>query len=257
MGIDDQAVAGGGDRSASAISPRSCPSLDPASTGCRNAKQRHRVQHDCTCGSVLTPRARSRHLVGDEPGSPEHGACRHDRDSLPKSRDSRFGLSHSSVIIGIVHAAPVRCLPPPGASPAAGEPLARFAIAFGAFWRDAVDPDTAAGNAARWVLARSAESSRMRARWTYQWARSATRTTAATRGAGSWSARKASSPSTPCVTTWPRSPGGTHPRRLENGTWCVHTTGSKNPVASSATRVFGGSGVDSGERHVWDEACPA
>jgi len=41
-------------------------------------------------------------------------------------------LDHQSV-----HAAPVRCLPPPGASPAAGEPLARSVILCGAGRRDA------------------------------------------------------------------------------------------------------------------------
>ena len=47
---------------------------------------------------------------------------------LPKSHTSRNGPSHRSLIMITVHAAPVRYLPPPGASPAAGEPASARSI---------------------------------------------------------------------------------------------------------------------------------
>ena len=45
-------------------------------------------------GSLIVHTKRNRAIGSDEPGSPDHGACWHNRDLLPKSRKTRIRLSH-------------------------------------------------------------------------------------------------------------------------------------------------------------------
>ncbi len=65
--------------------------------------------------------APTRRRPSGHPGRPRSWRCRRMRASLQKSHNPAVGLSQTASTMWSVHAAPVRYLPPPGASPAAGE----------------------------------------------------------------------------------------------------------------------------------------